>query len=277
MKVVFLEDVPDVGEVGQVKEVADGYGRNYLLPRKLAALANSMASNIVEVQLKKKVRRQAEIEAEMKKLAKQLEGKEVVLKARAGEKDRLYGSITSADIADELNSISGLEVDKRKIELAEPIRQLGSYEVTIRLTKDIIPAIKVTVIAEEPETEKEKEKPEVKKRKKKADKTEALVEETKGETEAEVKVEEVKAAVEVEVKKPEAKKRKKKAEKAEAEVEEVKAEAEEVKAEAEEVKAEAEEVKVEVEEVKVEAEEVKVEAEEVKAELEVEEEETKAD
>ena len=246
MKVVFLEDVPDVGEVGEVKEVADGYGRNYLLPRKLAALANSMASNIVEVQLKKKVRRQAEIEAEMQKLSKQLEGKELVLKARTGESDRLYGSITTADIADELNSGSGLEVDKKKIELAEPIRQLGSYEVTIRLTKDIIPAIKVTVIAEEPEPEKEKEKPETKKRKKKA----ATVEEVK----AEVEVEEVKAEVEVEVKKPEAKKRKKKAAKAETEVEEIKAEVEEVKAETEveEVKAD---VEAEVEEAEEETEE----------------------
>ncbi|GAI08205.1 unnamed protein product, partial [marine sediment metagenome] len=76
-------------------------------------------------------------------------GIEVTLKARAGAKDRLYGSITSADIAAELEATTGLVVDKRKMELAEAIRQLGSYEVTIRLTKDIVPKIKVTVIEKE--------------------------------------------------------------------------------------------------------------------------------
>ena len=98
MKVIFLEDVPNVAEAGEAKEVADGYGRNFLIPRKLAVLANSAASNIVEAQLKMRARRQAQTEAEMVELANQLEGKEVILKARTGAKDRLYGSITSADI-----------------------------------------------------------------------------------------------------------------------------------------------------------------------------------
>ena len=122
---------------GETKEVADGYGRNYLLPRKLAVLANSQASAVVEAQLKKRERLQAQTEAEMAELAGKLNGMEVTLKAKAGAKGRLYGSITSADIADELNSSAGLVVDKRKIELAEPIHQLGSYEVTVRFTHDI--------------------------------------------------------------------------------------------------------------------------------------------
>ncbi len=159
MKVIFLEDVPNVAEVGEVKEVADGYARNYLLPKKLAVLANSAASTIVEAQLKKKARLQAQTEAEMAELAQQLEGKEITLKAKVGAKERLYGSITTADIADEIRSCLGLDIDKRKIELAEPIRELGSYEVTIRLFKDIVPKIKLTVVAEEKETEaKKKEK-----------------------------------------------------------------------------------------------------------------------
>ena len=156
MKVVFLEDVPNVAEVGEMKEVADGYGRNFLIPKKLAILADSQAASIIEAQLKKKARLQAETEAEMGELAQQLEGKEIVLKARAGAKDRLYGSITTADIAEELSKSAGLVVDKRKIELEESVREVGSYEVAIRLTKDIIPRIKLTVMGEEEKEGKEK-------------------------------------------------------------------------------------------------------------------------
>jgi len=160
MKVVFLEDVPNVAEAGEMKEVADGYGRNFLLPKKLAILADSRATHIIEVQLKKKARLQAETEAEMRELAQQLEGREIVLKARAGAKDRLYGSITNADIAEELSKSAGVVVDKRKIELDEPIREVGSYEVALRLTKDIIPKIKLTVMEEEEKKETKAEKAE---------------------------------------------------------------------------------------------------------------------
>jgi large subunit ribosomal protein L9 len=170
MKVVFLEDVPNVAEAGEMKEVADGYGRNFLIPRKLAVLADAKAANIIEARLKKKARIQAETEAEMRELAQQLEGKEVILKARSGAKGQLYGSITNADIAEELSKSTGLVVDKRVIELEEPIRQVGSYEIAIGLTKDIMPKIKVTIVGEEKEG-KEKEKEKVKK-KAKAEKAE---------------------------------------------------------------------------------------------------------
>ncbi len=146
MKVIFVQDVPNVAKAGDMKEVANGYGRNFLIPKKLALLAESPAS---VTQLKMKVQSQADTQTELTRLAQQLEGKEVILKARAGAKDRLHGSITSADIASELNSSGGLVIDKRKIELAEPIRQLGNYEVAIRLAKDIIPRIKVTVTEQE--------------------------------------------------------------------------------------------------------------------------------
>jgi large subunit ribosomal protein L9 len=149
MRVIFLEDVPNVARAGDIKEVANGYGRNYLIPQKLARLANSPATNLPEIQRQLATRNQSE-EA-LVKLANQLEGREVTLKARVGAKDRLYGSITSADIAAELQESAGVAIDKRKIELAEPIRQLGSYEVVVRLAKDIVPKIKVTVTAEEKE------------------------------------------------------------------------------------------------------------------------------
>ena len=151
MKVIFLEDVPNVARAGETKVVADGYGRNFLLPRKLAVLANSQASSVVEAQLKKIVRQRAETEAEMVEMAGKLDGMEITLKARVGAKDRLYGSITNADIAAELESTIGLVVDKKKVELAKPINQLGSYEVTVRLAQDLTPKIKVTVTEEETE------------------------------------------------------------------------------------------------------------------------------
>jgi large subunit ribosomal protein L9 len=152
MKVIFLQDVPDVAKAGDVKEVADGYGRNFLIPRKLAALASPQAIS----QVKTGEKAQASTEEELGELAQQLEGKEVSLKAHAGAKERLYGSITSADIAAELESATGIAVDKRKIELEKPIHKLGSYELTVKLGKDITPKITVNVIEEET---KEEEKP----------------------------------------------------------------------------------------------------------------------
>ena len=149
MKVVFLEDVPKVAKAGEIKEVADGYGRNFLIPQKLAVLASPSALNAAETQTKIRARSQTQTEDETTELARQLEGKEITLKARAGAQEHLHGSITSTDIASELQNATGLVVDKRKIELDEPIRQLGSYEVAIRLAKDMIPKIKVTVIEEE--------------------------------------------------------------------------------------------------------------------------------
>jgi len=148
MQVIFLEDVPNVANAGEIKEVADGYGRNFLIPRKLALLASSPESVRVEAQ---REAAQKKIGEESADLAQQLEDKEVTLKTRVGAKDRLYGSITSADIAAELESATGLAIDKRKIELAEPIHKLGSYEVAIRLGKDVVPKIKVNVIEEEKE------------------------------------------------------------------------------------------------------------------------------
>jgi len=147
MKVIFLQDVPNVAKAGEIKEVANGYGRNFLIPQKLALLAGSSATRLIKVQRRTKT----QAEDEIVKLAQQLEGKEVILKARSGAKERLYGSITGADIAAELQNSTGLVVDKRKIELTEPIRQLGSYEAAIRLAKDVIPKIKVIVTEEETE------------------------------------------------------------------------------------------------------------------------------
>lgn len=171
MKVVFLEDVPNVGEIGDIKEVAAGYGRNFLIPRGLAVLVDSQAASIVESRLRKKARLMAQIETEMLELAKRIEGKAIVLKAKAGAKEKLYGSVTNADIAEALEKSIGVTVDKRKIELEEPIREVGSYKITIRLTKDITPKIKLKVVEEKKEEAPEKAEGKVKKTRK-AKKTE---------------------------------------------------------------------------------------------------------
>ena len=155
MKVVFLQDMPDVARAGDIKEVASGYGRNFLIPNNLAMLATPGALKNAEKQLETIAHRRQQTEAEMTELAHELEEKEITIKARTGGKERLYGSITAADIADELQKIADTEIDKRKIELEKPIRQLGTHEVLLRLSKDITATIKVTVVGEETEPDAE--------------------------------------------------------------------------------------------------------------------------
>lgn len=150
MKVIFLKDVPNVAKAGDTKEVTDGYGRNFLLPKKLAVVSKPG----VVTQIKAQIEGRAETE-KMKKLAAEIEGKEVTLTVKMGAKERMHGSITAANIATELKAVTGQDIDKRKIELAEPIKQLGSYDIAIKLAKDIEPKIKVNIIEKEKEPEKE--------------------------------------------------------------------------------------------------------------------------
>jgi len=149
MKIVLLEDIANVGRAGEVKEVADGYGRNFLLPKQLALLATPSALKAVEAQLQKKREKQQRFAAELTKLAQQLEGLLITFKEKASSEDRLYGSVRDSDIARELNQLTGLDIAREKIELEEPIRQLGEYEVTVRFSQDLAPKIKVIVTREE--------------------------------------------------------------------------------------------------------------------------------
>jgi len=149
MKVIFLETVPNVGKAGEVKDVSDGYGRNYLIPRKLAVKAQIKDVKALEAQIKAKAKLEAQVEAEAQKLGELIDGTEITINARIGQNDRLYGSVTAADIAAELEKAIKTTVDKRKVELENPIRELGSYEVTVKLSKDIVPKVKVTITEEE--------------------------------------------------------------------------------------------------------------------------------
>ena len=157
MKVVFIQDVPHVAKAGDVKEVADGYSRNYLLPKGLAVAATPAELKKLEVQKQASARREVRTEQEAEAFAKVLQDTTVVLKMRAGTKEKLYGSVTTADIAREIKKLTKQDVDKRKIELEEPIRELGSHQVSIKLTKDITATVKVVIGAEaEPEAKPEK-------------------------------------------------------------------------------------------------------------------------
>jgi large subunit ribosomal protein L9 len=145
MKVILSKDVAGTGKAGEVKEVADGYARNYLFPRKLAVAASGGALKEVEQKKAAVQKKAAAEEAAARELADRLTKAPVVLTAKVGDQGRLYGSITSADIAEQLSAHLGQPVDKRKIELTDPIRHLGTFEVTIRLHRAVTAAVKVDV------------------------------------------------------------------------------------------------------------------------------------
>ena len=176
MKVIFVADVQNLARAGQTKEVADGYARNFLFPRKLAVVANSQTATAVEAHLKKMAKQRAVEEAEMADVAKKISGLEITLKAKVGENEKLYGSITGADIAEALSKAAGCEIDKKKIELAEPIKQTGTCDVTIRFTHDIMAVISVNVLSEDAIEEKPVK---AEKKAEKAEKVEAPAEEKK--------------------------------------------------------------------------------------------------
>jgi large subunit ribosomal protein L9 len=198
LKVIFLEDVPQVAKAGQTKDVANGYARNYLFPKKLAVLANSSTAAALEVHLKKIVKQRAIEEAEMTELAKKIQGTAITLKAKVGEKDKLYGSVTVTDIVAELNKIIDREIDKKKIELPEPIRHIGVYDVTVRFTHEITAGITVTVMSDAegaavPEKADKAEAPTEAKKEKKPKKEKPPKAEKEEKPEAEEKTEKPKA------------------------------------------------------------------------------------
>lgn len=149
MKVVFVEEVLGTAVPGDVKDVKDGFARNYLLPRGLAVPATRDALRRAEVLAKKEEKRQAGLDAEARKLVERLEGHTITIRARVGEQGRLYGSVTPADIAEKLQAIVGEEFDRRRILLSEPIREVGSRMVTLRLTRNVNYQVEVEVEPEE--------------------------------------------------------------------------------------------------------------------------------
>ena len=150
MKVVFLKDVSSKGRAGEIREVADGYAKNFLFPKGLALPATADALKKAQAQAEGKVRRLVRLQEELSEVAKLIDGKELHFKARAGEKGRLHGSITSAQIAEELSNLTNVEIDKKKIAIEEPLRQIGDHEVTISFSKDVEAKVKVIIEEEKP-------------------------------------------------------------------------------------------------------------------------------
>jgi large subunit ribosomal protein L9 len=154
MKVVLLEDVPGKGKAGEIKEVSKGYAKNFLLPRGLALVATPTVIKQVESRLEREKLEGSVDREKLVELAQQIEGREIRLKARMGAGERLFGSITAADVAEELSRAIGSVIDKRKIDIEKPFRQTGSYDIAVKLAGDIKP--KITVVIEEEEKAKEK-------------------------------------------------------------------------------------------------------------------------
>ena len=147
MEVILKEDVPKLGHRGDVVKVAEGYGRNYLLPRKLAIEASQSNKAVIEQMKQSAVRRSAVEKADSEDLAKQLETVTLTFARKAGEKDHLFGSVTSSDIAEALEQ-KGFNIDRRKIQLQEPLKSIGEFDVPIRLHRDVTSRVKVAVAKE---------------------------------------------------------------------------------------------------------------------------------
>lgn len=148
MKVVLRQDVPKLGEAGSVQEVKPGYGRNYLIPQGFAVLATPGEVKTAEHNAAVKARKIARQEQQLQALADKISGKRLEFTVRAGEGGRLYGSITASEIADELAKVVAEEIDRRKVVLEEPIRQLGEHTVTVHLVGRLRPAITVVAVGD---------------------------------------------------------------------------------------------------------------------------------
>ncbi len=146
MKVVFMEEVEGTARVGEVKNVADGFARNYLLPRKLAAPATDHYITIAQARAEKEAHRQVRLDEEaLEHLVPKMEGQSVTIEVRVGDQGKLFGSVTARDIAEALQEATGVELEHRQVDLRQPIREIGSHEVTVKLTRNVPVQVAVNV------------------------------------------------------------------------------------------------------------------------------------
>jgi large subunit ribosomal protein L9 len=148
MEVILREDVEKLGHRGQLVKVADGYARNFLLPKRLAVAATEANKKIIEQERQAGLRREAKEAADATDLAKMMANLSVTIRQKAGEQDQLFGSVTSKDIAEAL-AAQNYTIERRKIQLDEPIKQLGEYKVPLRLHRTVTVDITVNVLKEE--------------------------------------------------------------------------------------------------------------------------------
>ena len=148
MEVILREDIERLGTRGQIVKVADGYARNFLLPKRLAVAATEANKKIVEQERHAHVRREAKLKDEAEDLGRLMTGVVVTIRQKAGENDQLFGSVTAKDVAEALGR-QNYTVDRRKIHLEEPIKQLGEHKVPVRLHREVTTEITVQVVKEE--------------------------------------------------------------------------------------------------------------------------------
>ena len=145
MKVMLVKDVENVGQAGDVKDVADGYGRNYLIPRKLAIVAGKGAEAEAKRLRDAVAKREAKERDEAQEMAELIDNKTVVVRLKVGAEDKVFGAITNDDIATALRLQHQVEVDRRKIELKDPLKQLGEHKVPLRLHRDVTANINLII------------------------------------------------------------------------------------------------------------------------------------
>ena len=148
MEVILREDIEKLGNRGEVVKVAPGFARNFLLPKRLAVPATDANRKIVEQERQAHLRKEAKVKGEAEDLSKLLNGVTVTIAQKAGEQDQLFGSVTSKDVAEAL-AAQNFTVDRRKIQLDEPIKQLGEFKVPVKLHRDVTAEVNVVVVKEE--------------------------------------------------------------------------------------------------------------------------------
>ena len=147
MEVILREDIDNLGSRGELVKVAPGYARNFLLPKKLAVAATDANRKIVEQERQSHLRKEVKQKSEAEDLSKLMTGVSVTITQKAGENDQLFGSVTSSDIAHELEH-RGFNIDRRKVQLEEPLKALGEFNVAIKLHRDVTTTVKVTITKE---------------------------------------------------------------------------------------------------------------------------------
>lgn len=147
MKLILLEDVENLGEEGSIVTVKDGYGRNFLIPRRLARVASDGAIRHQQEIQRQRARKHARAREDAEAMKAQLEGAHVVIAAKTGEGNRIFGTVTSQQVAVELNN-QGFEIDRRDVQLDEEIRMIGVYSATVKIHRDVSASVKIQVISE---------------------------------------------------------------------------------------------------------------------------------
>lgn len=148
MRVVFLDDVDGIARAGEIKNVADGYARNFLLPRKLATAATTAEVQRAEARARKIQAEQAKRDTAAQAVADRLNEKVITITARAGEQGRLFGSVTSSEIAEELSKLAGSEIEHRQVALDAPIKDIGPRQISVSLTRNVKATVTIDVVPE---------------------------------------------------------------------------------------------------------------------------------